>query len=1212
MHLETSPESNRGNKSEKNLRNLQDDIVLSPNLPPLPPPADSSSELDDSILAEVLAFYPERSPTNTNQSPSSVRVQSEWLEKLQSRFDEIIAILIPTPEALNERLIVLDYVRTIIHRSLGAHVYPMGSFTTKTFLPGGDVDISAFLTTDQVDSWFVRVNEAMCLSSIGNETNATGYTLPDGSFKRVTIRNVSFINAWVKVVKGIVNNIEVDISANQIGALYAQALIERVDDFIQKSHLFKRSIFLIKAWCKYESTKYNSYEGGVFGAREGRLSTWSILIMIIWIFNKYGREISHPFQVLTGFICYFANFDWTKYALTVHGPVSVEDLKPLPMSSGPGSAGAGSGPGSGGPGSGTCINEFYLLPLCGGYIPNEILNQYRDRFNSTRDSSINRRKEKYMNLNRHNNSHSNSTTPTLSGGGVPLSVSQENDDNTSVQSELSRHSDDPGGHSDFEDETGKSSGLISYSYYKRGLMNVIDPIQVKHNTTRAVDMTGYRAIMESLSNGKKALVKLCSDMKSYTTDPVKYATTTASLTTSPSLSSSPSRAASSIILNSPIFQDVPLIRRYLENTITKFLEMRHPPVINSLPSSASSAAPGSDDYGILKSSSQQIELSLKYAELIVGSVVTPEALAKLIVTILENKGPLPVGEIGKQLQEMTGNENLSNVLRANYRGLKKVVEGFHEIFLVGTEHPFNPLVHLHENYVRIRNECWYDDSRFVHLFTFTPGDLSGGGGGGGGGMSPRTYRGRDYSGGGFPEISTVASYDSYERNDHFLGLTKSRSFKEQHGVNYERGDVKRSGSLSSAPIGIATGMLLSPNSIGNSMMASSPGGRGRNKNKNNANNNNSSVASSPGNQNNPLLTTVSQPPRHSKQSQQQQQQQQSQAATAASNGASSAPLTAAQQQQQQQYLQQQQQYYQQQYQQQIQYQTYLHQQQYFYTQQQMAMLQQQQQSKESATGESGVDSDTTPSSSTVLDDPSGSSSNSPPAVPQLQLPQQFQLGHPVPVPGQQGGFMMYPMPIPIPFPNKSNPPHTGSGGGNDAPNSPSQSSLSSSPNAAPNPYMHGVQGGPLPLGFFPHLFNPLAASPASASGIPTSGSSNQHPSSISPVPGGFPPRSSSSPTPSGSSLGHQASMPVLIPPMMKPPPYGMFYGSPLNQYSLSPQSVGSYMAPSSLQPSNPTSSSSAPPLPPAAATGAPTASSSGGGSSVPSSPPSLPPRGHTS
>lgn len=1062
-----SPDKTRLPSSEpranSTLLNINDN-ALSPNLPPLPPPVDM--EFDESILSEVLTLYPRRCPESLSaefssefqeEAVSKSRATPEWLEKLQSRFDEIIFSLIPTNEQVNERLIVFNYVRTIIHRSLGAHVYPMGSFTTRTFLPGGDVDISAFLTADQLDSWFVKVNEAMCLSSIGTENNSTGYSLPDGTFKRITIRNVSFINAWVKVVKGIVNNVEVDISANQIGALYAQALVDRLDEYVDKLHLFKRSILLIKAWCKYESAKHNSFEGGIFGAREGRLSTWSIVIMIIWIFNKFGREITHPFQVLVGFFCYFTEFDWTKYALTVQGPVSAEDLRPLPVDG---------------------IGEFYLLPLCGGYLPNDILDMYKDRFNYAKENSIARRREKYYNsINR---SHSASA--------------HDNDDNTSVHSEASRHSEEPesfrsGLSFDYEDDTGRNGGLISYSYYKRGLMNVMDPIQIKHNTTRAVDMNGYKAILESLYNGKKSVVKLCLEMKKYIIDPTSPGT----LSFSPSRSSV-SSSASSTLLNSPLFRDVPMIRKFMENTLNKLLEIKHSPTSTSMLNIT--------NYHVLDSCPQQIEISLKYGELILASIVTPEALAKLIVSIIETKGPLPVGEIGKILQEMTGNESLSNVLRAQYRGLKKVVEGFHEVFQVGTEHPFNPLVHLHENYLKIRNEWWYDESKSAHLFVFSP-DLSSTVG-----PVPRT-RVRDYQG---SELSSVSS-DSNEKNDQFVALTKSRSFKEQS--LYDRGDVKRSGSLSSAPIGIATGML--PNN--NAMLASSPSGRNRNKNKNNAN---------------PLTSAANPPPRHSKQPQQQ--------STSNSNP------------QQQQYLQQQ--YYQQQYQQQIQYQTFLHQQQYYYTQQQMALLQQQaNQNKEAGSSSTdGLETESIQSSSAVLEDSQGNSTNSPPAVPSS-----------VPV----NPYVMYSLPLHIPFSNQA----TSSNNELNGPTSPSHSSLSTSPTATGS-FMQAPSGGvTLPMGFYPPLFNPMTQ--------------NQNSTPSSPI------SSQRSLSPTTSSAG-PPTMPVIIPAMMKPPPYGLIYGSPptnglYGQYGMSPQSIGTFMVPSSL----------------------PQASSNSSKNGI-DTPPTLPPRGHSS
>src|SRR3546814_4385462 len=66
----------------------------------------------------------------------------------------------------------------------------------------------------------------------------------------------------------------------------------------------------------------------------------------------------------------------------------------------------------------------------------------------------------------------------------------------------------------------------------------------------------------------------------------------------------------------------------------------------------------------------------------------------MVVQVRERKGPLPVGEIGKQLQEATGNPQLSQVLKERYGGLKKFIEGISSIVRVGEDHPFNPHVYL--------------------------------------------------------------------------------------------------------------------------------------------------------------------------------------------------------------------------------------------------------------------------------------------------------------------------------------------------------------------------------------------------------------------------------------------------------------------------------------------------------------------------------------
>jgi hypothetical protein len=69
----------------------------------------------------------------------------------------------------------------------------------------------------------------------------------------------------------------------------------------------------------------------------------------------------------------------------------------------------------------------------------------------------------------------------------------------------------------------------------------------------------------------------------------------------------------------------------------------------------------------------------------------------LSLEILAEKGPLPVGEIGKMLQEATSMVAMSHSLKEKFGGLKKFLESFPDDFLMSTDHPFNPHVCLRQS-----------------------------------------------------------------------------------------------------------------------------------------------------------------------------------------------------------------------------------------------------------------------------------------------------------------------------------------------------------------------------------------------------------------------------------------------------------------------------------------------------------------------------------
>ena len=88
---------------------------------------------------------------------------------------------------------------------------------------------------------------------------------------------------------------------------------------------------------------------------------------------------------------------------------------------------------------------------------------------------------------------------------------------------------------------------------------------------------------------------------------------------------------------------------------------------------------------LLDASLDQIWENLKYCAFLLDAEVTAPALLSLASSILLERGPLPVGEIGKCLQEATANPTLSNTLKDKFGGLKKFLEKYPDRFLMGSD-----------------------------------------------------------------------------------------------------------------------------------------------------------------------------------------------------------------------------------------------------------------------------------------------------------------------------------------------------------------------------------------------------------------------------------------------------------------------------------------------------------------------------------------------
>jgi hypothetical protein len=115
-----------------------------------------------------------------------------------------------------------------------------------------------------------------------------------------------------------------------------------------------------------------------------------------------------------------------------------------------------------------------------------------------------------------------------------------------------------------------------------------------------------------------------------------------------------------------------------------------PPPLHVLRSAAGDPA-GTD---VLLGDLRGMHFAMSFSSVLLGHSVTPYALSTLCEEILAARGPLPVGEIGKTLQDSLGNQRLSAMVKERFGGLKKFFEEAADVFFVGQDHVFNPRVCL--------------------------------------------------------------------------------------------------------------------------------------------------------------------------------------------------------------------------------------------------------------------------------------------------------------------------------------------------------------------------------------------------------------------------------------------------------------------------------------------------------------------------------------
>ncbi|GMH21737.1 hypothetical protein Nepgr_023579 [Nepenthes gracilis] len=242
-----------------------------------------------------------------NESGSVIRaLDAERWSKAEERTAELIACFQPNQPSDQRRNAVVDYLQRLIMKCFPCQVFTFGSVPLKTYLPDGDIDLTAFSKNQNLkDTWANKVRDILEIEE-KNENS------------EFRVKEVQYIQAEVKIIKCLVEDIVVDISFNQLGGLCTLCFLEEVDHLINQNHLFKRSIILIKAWCYYESR--------ILGAHHGLISTYALETLVLYIFNVFNNSFVGPLEVLYRFLEFFSNFDWDNFCVSLRGPIPISSL----------------------------------------------------------------------------------------------------------------------------------------------------------------------------------------------------------------------------------------------------------------------------------------------------------------------------------------------------------------------------------------------------------------------------------------------------------------------------------------------------------------------------------------------------------------------------------------------------------------------------------------------------------------------------------------------------------------------------------------------------------------------------------------------------------------------------------------------------------------------------------------------------------------------
>ena len=262
--------------------------------------------------------------------------------KIEELFvDYILNTIGPTETTEKERKDILDFLKKNITKSLNnilpeyiVYIIPYGSFPVKSYLNCADIDVTICFSLKTNKKIFVNISTEdieKIIKTIKEEFDNINKIEPE----KEKINDIKIIMADIQLLKCKIDNINIDISVNNFTGLYKIIFINLIEEQIKiklnnlniysdstysqnKRNLIRRTFLLIKGWFLYE--------GKLMGSNIGLMATYTLEVLVLYLFNYYYKEINTEFEGFTKFFEIMEKFNWNDEIMSLFGLIKKFDF----------------------------------------------------------------------------------------------------------------------------------------------------------------------------------------------------------------------------------------------------------------------------------------------------------------------------------------------------------------------------------------------------------------------------------------------------------------------------------------------------------------------------------------------------------------------------------------------------------------------------------------------------------------------------------------------------------------------------------------------------------------------------------------------------------------------------------------------------------------------------------------------------------------------